>query len=133
MKERTGTAPAALRLETLNADAVLAFRRHPGLRRSTLRYRFFWKESHARLALAVAGLAASLLPALRGSRPDLAPEAAGLLAVSLGLSRMHSDDLAQLEAGLTLYDAFYRWCRDATDETPTRGIWRHYRSLMEAT
>ncbi len=50
-------------------------------------------------------------------RPDLAPEAAGLLAVSLGLSRMHGDDLAQLEAGMGLYDALYRWCRDATDET----------------
>jgi hypothetical protein len=50
-------------------------------------------------------------------RFDLAPQAAGLLAVSLGLSRMYSDDLAQLEAGLTLYDAFYRWCRDATEET----------------
>lgn len=51
------------------------------------------------------------------ARPDLAPEAAGLLAASLGLSRMYSDDLAQLEAGLALYDAFYRWARDATDET----------------
>ena len=51
------------------------------------------------------------------ARLDLAPESAGLLAASLGLSRMHSDDLAQLEAGMTLYDAFYRWCRDATDET----------------
>jgi rhodanese-related sulfurtransferase len=51
------------------------------------------------------------------ARLDLAPEAAGLLAASLGLSRMYADDLAQLEAGLTLYDAFYRWCRDATDET----------------
>jgi rhodanese-related sulfurtransferase len=51
------------------------------------------------------------------ARPDLAPEAPGLLAASLGLSRMFSDDLAQLEAGLTLYDAFYRWCRDATGET----------------
>jgi len=48
---------------------------------------------------------------------DLAPEAAGLLAASLGLSRMYADDLAQLEAGMGLYDAFYRWCRDATDET----------------
>jgi rhodanese-related sulfurtransferase len=48
---------------------------------------------------------------------DLAPEAPGLLAASLGLSRMFADDLKQLEAGLTLYDAFYRWCRDATDET----------------
>jgi rhodanese-related sulfurtransferase len=50
-------------------------------------------------------------------RPDLAPEAPGLLAASLGLSRMYADDLAQLDAGLSLYDAFYRWCRDATDET----------------
>ncbi|HSF63392.1 MAG TPA: sulfurtransferase/chromate resistance protein [Paracoccaceae bacterium] len=51
------------------------------------------------------------------ARLDLAPECAGLLAASLGLSRMHADDLAQLEAGIALYDAFYRWARDATDET----------------
>jgi len=50
-------------------------------------------------------------------RPDLVPEAAGLLAASLGLSRMFSDDTEQLEAGMLIYDAFYRWCRDATDET----------------
>ena len=51
------------------------------------------------------------------ARLDLAPEAAGLLAASLGLSRMYSDDLEQLAAGMTLYDAFYRWARDASDET----------------
>jgi len=50
------------------------------------------------------------------NRHDLAPQAAGLLAASLGLSRMYRDDLAQLNAGLALYDAFYRWARDATDE-----------------
>lgn len=50
------------------------------------------------------------------ARPDLAPEVPGLLAASLGLSRMFNDDLAQVEAGMTLYDAFYRWCRDATGE-----------------
>jgi hypothetical protein len=50
------------------------------------------------------------------ARLDISPEAAGLLAASLGLSRMYSDDLVQLEAGILLYDAFYRWCRDATDE-----------------
>jgi rhodanese-related sulfurtransferase len=50
-------------------------------------------------------------------RLDLAPEAPGLLAASLGLSRMYADDLEQLEAGLALYDAFYRWSRDATSET----------------
>ncbi|PRD45303.1 sulfurtransferase [Phyllobacterium phragmitis] len=51
------------------------------------------------------------------ARPELAPEVPGLLAASLGLSRMFNDDLEQLDAGLTLYDAFYRWCRDAADET----------------
>lgn len=50
------------------------------------------------------------------ARLDLAPECAGLLAASLGLSRMYSDDLEQLDAGIALYDAFYRWARDATDE-----------------
>jgi rhodanese-related sulfurtransferase len=51
------------------------------------------------------------------ARLDLAPEAPGLLAASLGLSRMHLDDLEQLAAGMTLYDAFYRWARDASEET----------------
>lgn len=51
------------------------------------------------------------------ARLDLAPEAAGLLAASLGLSRMYASDLEQLEAGMGLYDAFYRWARDATGET----------------
>lgn len=51
------------------------------------------------------------------ARLGLAPEAAGLLAASLGLSRMYRDDLAQLDAAMGLYDAFYRWARDATGET----------------
>jgi rhodanese-related sulfurtransferase len=51
------------------------------------------------------------------ARLDLAPEAPGLLAASLGLSRMYANDLDQLEVGMTLYDAFYRWSRDATGET----------------
>lgn len=45
------------------------------------------------------------------------PEAAGLLAMSLGLSRLHRDDLAQLEEGMLIYDALYRWCRDSSGET----------------
>jgi rhodanese-related sulfurtransferase len=60
---------------------------------------------------------ATIVRAADTARLDLCPEAAGLLAASLGLSRIHDDDLAQLDAGLTLYDAFYRWCRDATGET----------------
>lgn len=49
-------------------------------------------------------------------RHDLAPEAAGLVAVSLGLSRMYREDVIQLEAGMSIYDGFYRWARDASDE-----------------
>jgi hypothetical protein len=44
-------------------------------------------------------------------------ESSGLLAVSLGLSPMFPDDLEQLESGMVVYDALYRWCREATDET----------------
>jgi rhodanese-related sulfurtransferase len=59
---------------------------------------------------------ATIVRAADTNRHDLAPEAAGLLAASLGLSRMYRDDLMQLDAGLSLYDMFYRWARDATDE-----------------
>ena len=51
------------------------------------------------------------------ARPELAPQCPGLVAASLGLSRMFADDHEQLEAGMVLYDALYRWCRDAVDET----------------
>lgn len=50
------------------------------------------------------------------NRHDLAPEAAGLLAISVGLSRLCRDDLAQLDAGMSLYDALYRWARDGYQE-----------------
>ena len=49
-------------------------------------------------------------------RHDLSPQAAGLLAISVGLSRQFRDDLQQLEAGMTIYDALYRWARDGHDE-----------------
>lgn len=61
--------------------------------------------------------------------PRLAPEAAGLLAASLGLSRMYGNDSEQLEAGMLLYDSFYRWCRDATDETHN---WESHKSPRRA-
>ncbi len=50
------------------------------------------------------------------NRHDLAPEAAGLLALSVGLSRQYRDDLEQLDAGMAIYDALYRWARDGSDE-----------------
>jgi rhodanese-related sulfurtransferase len=63
---------------------------------------------------------AHLAVIVRGADTDqlsLVPEAAGLLAISLGLSRMYADDLEQLDAGMLVYDALYRWCRDARSET----------------
>jgi rhodanese-related sulfurtransferase len=63
---------------------------------------------------------ATIVRAADTGRLDLCPEAPGLLAASLGLSRMHDNDLEQLDAGMVLYDAFYRWCRDATGETHER-------------
>ena len=47
---------------------------------------------------------------------DLHPAAAGLLALSVGLSRQYRSDHEQLEAGMALYDALYRWARDGLDE-----------------
>ncbi len=46
----------------------------------------------------------------------LAPQAAGLLALSVGLSRQYRDDEAQLAAAMPLYDALFRWARDGQDE-----------------
>jgi rhodanese-related sulfurtransferase len=60
---------------------------------------------------------ATMVRAADTARLDLSPEAPGLLAASLGLSRIYDDDLEQLTAGMLLYDAFYRWCRDAAKET----------------
>jgi hypothetical protein len=54
-----------------------------------------------------AGLA-RLAPIVRGAdtdRHDLAPEAAGLHAISLGLARLIEDDAELLERGMLVYDA----------------------------
>jgi hypothetical protein len=48
---------------------------------------------------------------------ELAPQSAGLLAISLGLSRLFADDLEQLRHGFVIYDALYAWCRQGRDET----------------
>ena len=53
------------------------------------------------------------------ARLDLAPQAAGLAAVSLGLSRNFADDHEMLKHGMVLYDALYAWCREGQDEVHT--------------
>lgn len=62
---------------------------------------------------------AQLAVIVRGAdtgRPELAPQAPGLLAISLGLSRNFSDDHEMLKHGLVLYDALYAWCQTVHDE-----------------
>jgi len=45
-------------------------------------------------------------------RLDIAPQAAGLYAISLGLSRNFTDDHEMLKHGMVVYDALYAWCRE---------------------
>ncbi|HWQ94832.1 MAG TPA: chromate resistance protein ChrB domain-containing protein [Gammaproteobacteria bacterium] len=62
---------------------------------------------------------AQLAVIVRGAdtgRPELAPQAPGLLAISLGLSHNFSDDHEMLKHGLVLYDALYAWCQTVHDE-----------------
>ncbi len=54
------------------------------------------------------------------ARPDLAPQAAGLHAISLGLSANFPDDYAMLEHGMMIYDALYTWCRSLQGEVHNR-------------
>ncbi len=49
--------------------------------------------------------------------PELASQSPGLLAVSLGLSRVFADDHEMLRHGMVLYDALYAWCREGRGET----------------
>jgi hypothetical protein len=65
---------------------------------------------------------AELATIVRGAdtgHPELAPQSAGLLAISLGLSRNFADDHAMLEQGMVIYDALYSWCRKGKEETHT--------------
>ena len=52
-------------------------------------------------------------------RLDLAPQCAGLAALSLGLSRLYADDHEMLGHGMVMYDALYRWCKEGKQETHT--------------
>ena len=62
---------------------------------------------------------AQLATIVRGadtSRLDLAPQSAGLYAISLGLSNICFYDHQMLDHGLVLYDALYAWCRSCQGE-----------------
>jgi hypothetical protein len=62
---------------------------------------------------------AKLAVIVRGAdtdRLDLAAQAPGLLAISLGLSRCFPDDHEMLKHGRVVYDALYAWCRELHGE-----------------
>jgi hypothetical protein len=66
-------------------------------------------EKYALAGVALERLAV-IVRAADTSRLELAPQAAGLLAISLGLSRNFSDDHEVLRHGMVIYDALYTWC-----------------------
>lgn len=53
------------------------------------------------------------------ARFDLAPQAAGLWAISAGLSHNYTNDHEQLQIGLKVYDALYSWAKYVPDEKHT--------------
>jgi len=60
---------------------------------------------------------ASIVRSADTSRLDLAPQAADLLAISLGLSHNFPDDHEMLKQGIVIYDALYAWCQALQSET----------------
>jgi rhodanese-related sulfurtransferase len=65
---------------------------------------------------------ADLAVIVRGAdtaRLDIAPQAAGLAAMSLGLSRNFKDDHEMLKHGMVMYDALYTWCKEGKQEVHT--------------
>ena len=77
-----------------------------------------------------AGLELLEIVAVHARQAERGGEQAGALRRELGPRRIGAPDdegepverrkagqAEQLEAGMLLYDAFYRWCRDATTET----------------
>jgi hypothetical protein len=76
---------------------------------------------HADTALA---RLADIVRAADTDRLEMAPQAAGLLALSLGMSRNNPDDHAMLEAMMPVYDALYAWCRDAVAGTDEAHNWK---------
>ena len=53
------------------------------------------------------------------NRFDLAQQAAGLWAISAGLSVNYKNDYEQLEIGMKIYDALYSWAKHAIQEVHT--------------
>jgi len=67
---------------------------------------------------------AEIVRAADTGKPDASPQAHGLLAISLGLSKNFSNDHEMLAHGMVMYDALYSWCQSLQREThgwPSKG------------
>ena len=109
--------PADSVFETARARRAVAFD-IPGAPFSHVGERCSFDAFVEMFGLDDAGVAA-LQPIIRGADTDrhaLAPEAAGLHALSLGLSATFPDDVRLLEQGMILYDALYAWATRAKGE-----------------
>ena len=76
--------------------------------------KYHWQKTDPaldRLALIVRGADTNRL--------ELAPQAAGLAAISLGLSLNYRNDHEMLEHGMVMYDALHAWCKGGKDEVHT--------------
>lgn len=58
-------------------------------------------------------------------RLDFAPQAAGLSAIFLGLSRNITDDQELLELGIKVYDGLYTWAKHLHDQKHTQSPVEH--------
>jgi hypothetical protein len=74
---------------------------------------------HFRLADAALAQLAVIVRGADTNRLELAPQSAGLAAISLGLSRVYPDDMEMLAHGMVMYDALYAWCKEGRDELHT--------------
>jgi len=74
---------------------------------------------HYRLADPALAELALIVRGADTARLDLAPQAPGLAALSLGLSRNFADDHEMLKHGMVMYDALYRWCKEGKQEVHT--------------
>lgn len=70
---------------------------------------------------------AALAVIVRGAdtgKPELTPQSAGLLAISLGLSALHADDHQMLEEGMNVYDALYAWLKTSRAEVHNADLFK---------
>ena len=68
-------------------------------------------------------LLATIVRGADTDRLDLAPQCAGLVATSLGLSKRFTNDHEMLANALPVYDGLYAWCRAQCEGDTERHNW----------